>query len=432
MYNEDSNHKDFLKAPFRGFGGIKEAIILAGGLGTRLRDTVPDLPKCMAPVAGRPFLFYVINYLRSQGIEKFIFSLGYRHEVIEAYLNDQFSTLNYECTVEKEPLGTGGAIQLACTKTTEENVLITNGDTIFKIDIDKLATVHYKNIADATLALKPMANFDRYGIVEINEKNAITSFQEKQFCKQGNINGGVYLLNVKALLNTKWPGKFAFEKDFLETQKFRLFGSVQDKYFIDIGIPEDYCKAQAEFAKPVLNLKAIDKSWTIFIDRDGVINHEKKEDYIKNWDEFRFYEGIKEAFQVLNKKFGKIVVVSNQRGVGRELMTETDLHNIHQYMTKEIVTAGGRIDKIYYCTSTDNKHPNRKPNPGMAFLAKADYPGIDLNKSIMIGNKLSDMRFGRNAGIYTIFVATTNPDTAFPHIDIDNRFGSLPDFVKAL
>src|SRR6201990_1043710 len=107
---------------------IREAIILAGGLGTRLRDAVPDLPKCMAPVAGRPFLFYVINALRMQGIEQFIFSLGYKHEIIEAYLADQFASLDYQCTIETEPLGTGGAIKLACSKATEKNVVIANGD----------------------------------------------------------------------------------------------------------------------------------------------------------------------------------------------------------------------------------------------------------------------------------------------------------------
>ncbi|MEO5947345.1 MAG: HAD-IIIA family hydrolase, partial [Chitinophagaceae bacterium] len=327
---------------------------------------------------------------------------------------------------------TGGAILLASSKTTEENVLITNGDTIFKIDIDKLAVVHHENTAGATLALKPMIDFDRYGIVEINEENTITNFREKQFCKQGNINGGTYILNVKSFLKKEWPAKFSFEKDFLETQQFRLFGSVQEEYFIDIGIPEDYNKAQTEFAKPQLDLNAINNTWTIFIDRDGVINYEKKDDYILNWDEFRFYDGVKEAFKILNNKVGKIIIVSNQRGVGRELMSETDLNNIHQYMTQEIVFASGRIDHIYYCTSTDNKHPNRKPNPGMAFQAKNDFPEINLDKSIMIGNKLSDMRFGRNAGIYTVFVATTNPDISFPHPDIDYRFDSLPDFVKAL
>lgn len=411
---------------------VKEAIILAGGLGTRLRDAVPDLPKCMAPVAGRPFLFYVINYLRSEGIERFIFSLGYKHELIEEYLNDQFSTLDYQCSIEESPLGTGGAIKLACSKATDENILITNGDTLFTINIDKLAKIHTDSAADATLALKPMTDFDRYGIVETAENGRITAFREKQFCNKGNINGGTYLLNVQSFLKNDWPAVFSFEKEFLETGQHRLFSSVQDEYFIDIGIPGDYSRAQTEFTKPPLDLEAIDKNWTLFIDRDGIINHEKKEDYIRNWQEFKFYDGIKNAFQKIADKFGKVYVVSNQRGVGRELMTEEDLVHINQNMQKEIEAAGGRIDGIYYCTSTDNKHPDRKPNPGMAFRAKKDHPGIDLNRSVMIGNKLSDMRFGRNAGIYTIFIATTNPETAFPHPDIDLRFETIDDFTRSL
>lgn len=411
---------------------IKEAIILAGGLGTRLKEAVPDLPKCMAPVAGKPFLFYVISYLRSQGIEKFIFSLGFKHQIIEAYLAEQFSTLRYEVVIEESPLGTGGAIRLACSKATNANVLITNGDTLFKIQVTDLEIIHLGNKADATLALKPMNNFDRYGVVEINNKNLITQFKEKQFCKHGNINGGSYLLNVSSFVRHSWPDVFSFEKDYLETNRFHLSGSVQNAYFIDIGIPGDYIKAQSEFATALPNLKTIDKSWTLLIDRDGVINHEKKDDYILHKEEFRFYDGVEQAFQLLSRKFGKIIIVTNQRGVGRGLMTEDDLQEIHQYMCAAIEKAGGRVDKIYYCTSTDNKHPNRKPNPGMAYLAKADFPEIDLTKTIMVGNKLSDMRFGKNAGAITVFTATTNPEIAFPHPDIDFRFNSLADFAKAL
>jgi D-glycero-alpha-D-manno-heptose 1-phosphate guanylyltransferase len=429
---ETSNDNDSSKAPFRGFGGVKEAIILAGGLGTRLRDIIPDLPKCMAPVAGRPFLFYVINYLRSQGIERFIFSLGYKHELIEEYLNDQFATLNYQCSVEETPLGTGGAIKLACSKTTDANVLVTNGDTLFTISIDELALVHYDNAADTTLALKPMKDFDRYGIVETGEDNSITKFWEKQVCIEGNINGGTYILDVMSFMENEWPAVFSFEKDFLETKRYRLYGSIQDEYFIDIGIPGDYQRAQKEFSKPLPDPKAIDKSWTLFIDRDGIINHEKKEDYIRNWQEFKFYDDARQAFHQFAGKFGKIIVVSNQRGVGKGLMTEEDLVHINQNMKEEIEAAGGRIDDIYYCTSTDNKHPDRKPNPGMVFRAKSDHPDIDISRSLMIGNKLSDMRFGRNAGVYTVFIASTNPETPFPHPDIDLRFETIADFAKTL
>jgi D-glycero-alpha-D-manno-heptose 1-phosphate guanylyltransferase len=137
---------------------IKEAIILAGGLGTRLRAAVPDLPKCMAVVAGKPFLHYVINHFIKEGIEKLIFSLGYKHEVIEAYLNKEYSTINIQYSIEEEPLGTGGAIKLACEKATEENVLVLNGDTAFNIKLNKLAPFHYMAGADCTLSLKPMKN----------------------------------------------------------------------------------------------------------------------------------------------------------------------------------------------------------------------------------------------------------------------------------
>lgn len=227
---------------------IKECIILAGGLGTRLRSAVPDLPKCMAPVAGRPFLFYVINYLRSQGIEKFIFSLGYKHEIIEEYLKDQFSTLQYECSIEEEPLGTGGAIQLACKLATEKNVIVANGDTLFKINGKELFYFHSEHKADCTLALKPMQQFDRYGVVELNENAAVKNFKEKQFYETGLINGGVYVLNVENFLAKKFPAKFSFEKDFLEQyyQQGKIAGIIQDNYFIDIGIPEDYERAQTE------------------------------------------------------------------------------------------------------------------------------------------------------------------------------------------
>jgi D-glycero-alpha-D-manno-heptose 1-phosphate guanylyltransferase len=413
---------------------IKEAIILAGGLGTRLKDTVPDLPKCMAPVTGRPFLFYVINYLRSQGIEKFVFSLGYKHEIIEEYLNNQFPTLNFQCSIEDEPLGTGGAIQLACSKADDENIVVVNGDTLYKGDLHQAYLFHSNNMAECTILLKPMKDFDRYGVVELTEDNLVKNFREKQAYESGNINGGVYILNKNKFLDEEFPSKFSFEKDYLEkfyTQR-RIYGLVQDEYFIDIGIPEDYNKAQSELASVPLQLNKIDKSWTLFIDRDGVVNPEKKEDYIRNKKEFSFYNGVKDAFKKFSNLFGKIILVSNQRGVGRGLMTENDLAGIHDYMTTEVENAGGRIDKIYYCTSIDNKHPDRKPNPGMAFHAKRDFPEIDFSKSVMIGNKLSDMLFGRNAGMYTVFAATTHPDTPYLHPDIDLRVDSLADFANTL
>jgi histidinol-phosphate phosphatase family protein len=182
----------------------------------------------------------------------------------------------------------------------------------------------------------------------------------------------------------------------------------------------------------MLELNKIDQSWTLFLDRDGVINHEKEEDYIYHYDEFTFYEGVRAALQYLSTRFGKIIIITNQRGVGRQLMTESDLLSIHEQMLADIEASGGRVHKIYYCVATDDAHPNRKPNPGMAREALRDFPEIDLSKSIMVGNNLSDMQFGRNAGMHTIFVQTTEPELTLPQESIDMIFHDLPSFAKAL
>lgn len=227
---------------------IKEAIILAGGLGTRLRSVVSELPKCMAPVAGKPFLHFVIEQLKRQGINRFIFSLGYKHELIEEWLNAQYSMLNIQCSIEDEPLGTGGAVKLACSQATGKNILILNGDTFFNIDLELLSVFHETMNADCTLSLKPMQDFDRYGVVEINHDHNITSFREKSHYAEGFINGGIYALNREKFLQEDLPQKFSFEKDYLEQYftRRKMVGLVQDEYFIDIGIPEDYERAQKE------------------------------------------------------------------------------------------------------------------------------------------------------------------------------------------
>lgn len=181
----------------------------------------------------------------------------------------------------------------------------------------------------------------------------------------------------------------------------------------------------------MFNLKNINSSWTLFIDRDGVINDEKYLDYINTWDEFKFYEGVKDAFEIFNKKFGIIVMITNQRGVSKGLTKLEDLHLIHKNMVEEIENAGGRIDKIYFCTEMES--PNRKPNPGMGLQAIKDFPEIDLAKSIMIGNTLSDMKFGRNLGVaINIFLPTTRKDVDVNDPSIDMVFNDLISVAKAL
>lgn len=226
---------------------IKEAIILAGGLGTRLRSVLPELPKCMAPVNEKPFLGYVINYFQKEGIEKFIFSLGYKSQLIEKFIRSEFSAIDYSFSTEETPLGTGGAIRLACTKAADKGILVINGDTLFMIDVNRLSMLHDKYDADCTLSLKPLDNIDRYNGVELNDDNSIREFKEVQ-PGAGLINGGIYALNASRFLQEHLPEQFSFEKDYLEKyyKNKRMYGVMQDEYFIDIGIPSDYDRAQHE------------------------------------------------------------------------------------------------------------------------------------------------------------------------------------------
>jgi len=176
----------------------------------------------------------------------------------------------------------------------------------------------------------------------------------------------------------------------------------------------------------------LDTSWTLFLDRDGVINVEKRGTYVLHVSDFKFYDGVQLALQKLSKIFGVIVMVTNQRGVSKGSMSLENLHDIHAYMLEEIVKQHGRIDKIYYCADLHDESPNRKPNPGMALQAQKDFPKIDFSKSIMVGNSLSDMQFARNAGMHSVFIASTDPDIETPHELIDARFNSLLEFATAI
>ncbi|KYH34469.1 D-glycero-alpha-D-manno-heptose 1-phosphate guanylyltransferase [Clostridium tepidiprofundi DSM 19306] len=223
-----------------------EAIILAGGLGTRLQSIVNEVPKPMAPIKGEPFLKYIFEHLKRNGVSKVILSVGYKHEKIIKYFNDNYEGINVVYSIEKELLGTGGAIRKALSFTKEKNVIVLNGDTFFDVNLRLLMDKHEENNSDLTIALKSMRNFDRYGTVLL-QQNRIMKFQEKRYEKYGNINGGIYVIKKRIFKDKEYnlSEKFSFEKDFIEKNmnKLKMFGFVFNGYFVDIGIPEDYQKA---------------------------------------------------------------------------------------------------------------------------------------------------------------------------------------------
>jgi len=226
-----------------------EAIVLAGGLGTRLRSCINDIPKPMAQVNGKPFLFYLLRYLKKQNINRVILSVGYKHEIISDYFGSTFLDMSLIYSIENTPLGTGGAISLALKKCNDKNIFILNGDTYFPVSLSKLKENQKQTGAEITIALKKMNNASRYGIVGLEKNSLITSFSEKGTASLTLINGGVSLIDKEKFEKRHFAKKYSFEKDYLEkiVQQKCISGIAYDSYFLDIGIPESYEKAQIDF-----------------------------------------------------------------------------------------------------------------------------------------------------------------------------------------
>ncbi len=182
----------------------------------------------------------------------------------------------------------------------------------------------------------------------------------------------------------------------------------------------------------ITNQVQIDRSWTLFLDRDGVINVESVGSYITNWNEFQFCGGALEAIKQLSEVFGTIVVVTNQRGVGRGIMTIEALKEISTNMKTAVAEAGGRIDMVYVATAVQDDDHNRKPNTGMALQAREDFPQIDFRKSVMVGNSMSDMEFGKKLAMHTVFLTTKHEPLELPNDLVDEQYPSLLAWARTL
>lgn len=217
-----------------------QAIILAGGKGTRLQSVIKDVPKPMADVNGKPFLKYLIQYLQVHKVSQLILSIGYKKESISNYFGDSYQGIPIKYVSEDVPLDTGGAIK-KCLELIDDVALILNGDSFFQIDLENFFQFHKNTKAELSIALKPMKNYDRYGSV-IVQSDLVVGFEEKMYKQSGLINGGVYLVQKSIFQRFDLPEKFSFERDFLQKylSEILVSGYIEDNYFIDIGIPEDY------------------------------------------------------------------------------------------------------------------------------------------------------------------------------------------------
>lgn len=408
---------------------ITEAIILAGGKGTRLQSVVSDVPKPMAPIKEKPFLFYLISFLKSQGIKRIVISVGYKATAITEFFGGNFQGISIIYAMEESPLGTGGAIRLAMDYVKTTDVIVVNGDTFFDVPLQKLIYYHTIRNSDYTIALHEVESKGRYGGVEIDNNGKVIGFTAKDKLGSLTINAGIYIINKKAFQNEiTYVYPFSIEDDFLKKLPASLsFYAVEYKkhFFIDIGIPEDYQKAQCQI--PEVSSRTFH---FLFLDRDGVINRKIDNGYVLSLLHWEFIPGVLSAFSKLRDYFSRIFVITNQRGVGRGLMTSKQLEDIHEHLRKEVFISGGNIDKIYYCTDTEDSSPNRKPNIGMALQAKKDFSEIDFGKSIMIGDSKGDLILGRSIGMKTILLLNGNVVSQDIINYADEVYETLPEWFK--
>jgi D-glycero-alpha-D-manno-heptose 1-phosphate guanylyltransferase len=228
----------------------REAIILAGGMGSRLKTVVTDRPKPMALINNKPFLYYLLSNLKKEGFQHIILAVGFKHKIISNYFGNSFKQMRISYAIEEKPLGTGGGILNALKYAHEKRTFILNGDTFFPVSFDDMEkTINEKN-SDLVIALREITDVSRYGTISVNNQNRVVKFTEKIDTKKpGLINGGIYLLNNNSFLELSFPEKFSFEEDFLmanHTQK-QFYGIPFNNYFLDIGIPEAYQQAQTDF-----------------------------------------------------------------------------------------------------------------------------------------------------------------------------------------
>lgn len=374
----------------------REAIVLAGGFGTRLAHVVPDVCKPMAPVACRPFLRFIMDQLAAAGFDRAVVADGYRREQIEGFFGSAYRGMAIEYSPEVTPLLTGGAVRRALGRCESDWVFVLNGDTWLDVDFAAMEAVasDAPEDASAVIAVKRMHGFERYGTVDVDADGTLTAFHEKRPCEEGLINAGVYLLRRDALDNM--PEKFSLESDYFE----RVVGDGSLRAaecaggFIDIGVPEDYELAQTMLAP-------LAKSWKLaMFDRDGTINvdtgHLHEPEKLKlipsTVDIMRGYSDDPDY---------KVVVVTNQAGIAKGLYTEADMRHLHRYMEDELDGLGVHVDAWYFCPH----HPDytgpcgcRKPAPGMLLAAMHDF---DAKPSgcVMYGDMPTDRLAAKSAGI---------------------------------
>lgn len=370
----------------------RQAVILAGGRGTRLGEITRHTPKPLLQVNGQPFITLLMDELRRYGFDNIVLLVGNHGATFErAMANYPTPDMRVEMVPEPEPAGTAGALVHAAD-ILKPRFLLLNGDSFFDFNILNLVTAKSAQPWIARIALRHLKNSGRYGAVQMTGRN-ITQFGEKSSLGPGLVNGGIYWLK-REIINEIDAPPCSLETDILPNlaSKNLLHGQVFEGNFIDIGVPADLERGRKVMA-----------DWrnrpAAFLDRDGVLNMDRG--YVHNRKDFEWTAGAKRAIKLLNDRGYWVFVVTNQAGIARGYYDAADLDRLHRWMNADLRKIGAHIDRFYHCPH----HPDisgecdcRKPNPGMLKQAMRDWP-IDLPRSFMIGDKSTDMEAAKRSNV---------------------------------
>ena len=374
---------------------IKQAIILVGGLGSRLGRITAKTPKPLIKVNNKPFVEYIIKNLKKTGIKKILFLTSYKSDLFfKKYNNKLIHGIKIHCHNEQGRKGTGGAL-LSAKKKLDNFFILCNGDTLFDVNLNNMI-LNFKKTKYMNIGICKKKNL-RYSGVKIQNKKII-DFNAK---KTPYVNSGYYLISkkiLKILKENQFP--ISLENEIIPTllKKKKLDFTIFNKSnFLDIGIKSDLKRAN-NFIKKNQFKRAV------FLDRDGVIN--KDTEYLHKIKDFKWESKVVQTIKYLNDHNFYVFVVSNQSGVGRNYYKERDVYNIQKYIQKTLLKKGAYIDEFFYSFYFKNSKikeyrkglNSRKPKIGMYKIAKRKWK-FNTNQSFMIGDQNSDLEFGKRAGL---------------------------------
>lgn len=420
-----------------------QAVIIAGGKGTRLSTITNEIPKAMIPIAGKPLLEYQIEDLKKSGVDNIIIAVGFLGDVIRDHFGDGSSFgVNITYYTEDTPLGTAGAL-VKIKERLEDTFLLLLGDLFIDFDLNRLYEYHIAKSADITLFVHPNTHPFDSDIVITNKDNRIIGWSYKKDVRTEDyknlVNGGLYVIqrtvidNIERKLNSKGVSAIDLEKDLIipliSTDKVYAYRSTE--YLMDIGTPDRLERASLDYQNGVCDKRSRrHKQKCIFLDRDGTIN--RFAGLIKNADQIELEPGAAEAIRLINESGYLAIVITNQPVIARGECTYAELDRIHNRIETLLGQECAYIDGLYFCPH----HPDsgfkgeitdlkincdcRKPKTGMIKAAEKDY-NADLINSWFVGDTTTDVMTGKNAGMRTIMLRNGNPQK--------DQYDATPDAI---